>query len=97
MIYLSVNMIEDVVEQLLTGAYQPETAAAVVCRASWEDELIIEGRLSDIAAKVRAAGIDRQALIMVGDVLAARQEGLKARSLLYDGEFSHGFRGKAVA
>jgi precorrin-4/cobalt-precorrin-4 C11-methyltransferase len=30
--------------------------------------------------------------VEVGDVLAARREGLKARSLLYDGTFSHGFR-----
>jgi len=95
-IYLSVGMIDRVVEELLAGAYTPETAAAVVCRASWEDEVIIEGTLADIAAKVREAGIDRQALIIVGDVLAARREGLKARSLLYDDGFSHGFRGSAI-
>jgi len=92
-IYLSVGMIEKVVEQLLQGAYTPQTAAAVVCRASWEDEQIICGSLADIAATVRAAGIDRQALIIVGDVLAARREGLKAKSLLYDGGFAHGYRG----
>ena len=92
-IYLSVGMIEKVVEQLLDGAYTPETAAAIVCRASWDDEQIIQGTLADIAAKVREAGIDRQALIIVGDVLAARREGLKARSLLYDKGFAHGFRG----
>jgi len=92
-IYLSVGMIEKVVEQLLEGAYTPETATAIVCRASWDDEQIIRGSLGDIAAKVREAGIDRQALIVVGDVLAARREGLKAKSLLYDGDFAHGFRG----
>lgn len=96
-IYLSVGMIEKVVEQLLEGAYSPQTAAAVVCRASWEDEQIIRGSLADIAAAVRQAGIDRQALIIVGDVLAARREGLKARSMLYDGDFSHGFRGSDAA
>jgi precorrin-4/cobalt-precorrin-4 C11-methyltransferase len=91
-IYLSVGMIEKVVEELLQGAYTPQTATAVVCRASWEDEQIILGSLADIAVTVREAGIDRQALIIVGDVLAARREGLKAKSLLYDSEFSHGFR-----
>jgi precorrin-4/cobalt-precorrin-4 C11-methyltransferase len=96
-IYLSVGMIEKVVEQLLKGAYTPQTPAAIVCRASWEDEQIIRGSLTDIAAAVRQAGIDRQALIIVGDVLAARREGLKAKSLLYDEEFSHGFRGSVVA
>jgi len=95
-IYLSVGMIEKVVEQLLQGAYTPQTAAAVVCRASWEDEQIIRGSLGDLAATVRAAGIDRQALIIVGDVLAARRDGLKAKSLLYDGEFTHGFRAGIV-
>jgi len=92
-IYLSVGMIEKVVEQLLEGAYTPETAIAIVCRASWDDEQIIRGTLADISAKVREAGIDRQAMIIVGDVLAAREKGLKARSLLYDGGFGHGFRG----
>jgi precorrin-4/cobalt-precorrin-4 C11-methyltransferase len=96
-IYLSVGMIEKVVDQLLEGAYTKATAAAVVCRASWDDEQIIQGTLADIAGKIREAGIDRQALIIVGDVLAARREGLKARSLLYDGEFSHGFRESVVA
>ncbi len=92
-IYLSVGMIEQVVEQLLQGAYTPQTSAAIVCKASWEDEQIIRGSLADLAALVRQAGIERQALIVVGDVLAARKEGLKATSLLYDGSFAHGFRG----
>ena len=96
-VYLSVSMIEKVVDQLLEGAYTVQTPAAVVCRASWDDEQIIQGTLADIAEKVREAGIDRQALIIVGDVLAARREGLKARSLLYDDGFSHGFRESVVA
>jgi len=93
-IYLSVSMVEKVVAELLEGAYTPETPVAVVAKASWPDEQVVEGTLADIAAKVRAAGIDRQALIIVGDVLAARREGLKAKSLLYDRGFSHGFRNK---
>jgi precorrin-4/cobalt-precorrin-4 C11-methyltransferase len=91
-IYLSVGMIDQVVEQLLAGAYTNETPAAVVYRASWPDEQIIQGTLADIAGKVTEAGIDRQALIMVGDVFGARRNGLKARSLLYDATFTHGFR-----
>jgi len=91
-IYLSVSMIDRVVEELLKGSYIPETPAAVVCRASWSDEQVVEGTLADIAARVQEAGIGKQALILVGDVLKARQEGLKAKSLLYDREFSHGCR-----
>jgi len=93
-IYLSVSMIEKVVAELLRGAYTADTPAAVVAKASWPDEQVVEGTLADIATKVRATGIDRQALILVGDVLAARREGLKAKSLLYDKEFDHGYRAK---
>jgi precorrin-4/cobalt-precorrin-4 C11-methyltransferase len=91
-IYLSVSMVEKVVAELLRGAYTVDTPTAVVAKASWPDEQVVEGTLADIAEKVRAAGIDRQALIIVGDVLAARRDGLKAKSLLYDRGFSHGFR-----
>jgi precorrin-4/cobalt-precorrin-4 C11-methyltransferase len=91
-IYLSVSMIDRVVEELLQGAYTPETPTAVVSRASWPDERIIEGTLATIAGCVKGAGIEKQALILVGDVLKARKEGLKARSRLYDKEFSHGCR-----
>ncbi|MRR36047.1 cobalt-precorrin-4 C(11)-methyltransferase, partial [bacterium] len=91
-IYLSVSMIDRVVEELLQGAYRDETPVAVVYRASWPDERILEGTLADIAGKVRDAEIGKQALILVGDALRARTEGMKARSLLYDKEFSHGCR-----
>ena len=91
-IYLSVAMIDRVVAELLAGAYTSVTPAAVVCRASWPDEQVVEGTLANIAAKSRDAGIGRQALIIVGDVLKARKEGLKAKSLLYDKDFSHEFR-----
>ena len=80
------------VAELLAGAYTSVTPAAVVCRASWPDEQVVEGTLANIAAKSRDAGIGRQALIIVGDVLKARKEGLKAKSLLYDKDFSHEFR-----
>jgi len=91
-IYLSVGMIDRVVAELLQGAYTPATTVAVVAKATWPDEEVLEGTLADIAAKVKAAGIGKQALIIVGDVLRARRDGLPALSKLYDREFSHGCR-----
>ncbi|GAB7025229.1 precorrin-4 C(11)-methyltransferase [Geotalea toluenoxydans] len=91
-IYLSVAMIEQVVVELLQGAYTEKTPVAVVARATWPDEQVVEGTLADIAARVKEAGIGKQALIIIGDVLSARREGLKAKSLLYDKGFSHEFR-----
>ena len=93
-IYLSVAMIEEVVAELLQGAYAAETPVAVVAKASWPDQQVIAGTLAEIAARIRTAGIDRQAVIIVGDVLRARQDGLAAVSRLYAADFAHGYRGK---
>ena len=92
-LYLSVGMMEKVVEQLLAGgAYTAQTPVAVVSRATWPDERTVEGTLADIAGKVSAAGLTRQALIIVGEALAARGQGVPEKSKLYDAKFAHGFR-----
>ncbi len=87
-IYLSIHLLEAVVEQLLPH-YGPQTPVAVVYRASWPDEQIIQGTLATIPAMVREAGIRRQALILVGPALAPEEAG---RSKLYDPTFGHGYR-----
>ena len=87
-IFLSVQDIARVVKKLKYG-YNQDTPVAVVERASWPDERGIQGTLEDIAKKVKAAGIKRQALIIVGEVL--RKKGYQS-SRLYDKNFAHGFR-----
>jgi len=90
-IYLSVKLIDQVVAEL-TEAYGPQAPAVVAYRVSWPEQRLIRGTLSTIADLTREAGIERQALILVGPALAAREERLKARSKLYDRSFSHGYR-----
>ena len=46
-----------------------ETPAAVVYHASWPDQVILKGTVADIANKAQEAGINRSALLIVGDVL----------------------------
>jgi hypothetical protein len=79
-------------EELIQGGYPPETPAAVVYKASWPDQQIVLGSLSDIAAKVREAGIRSQSMVLVGKALdrAVKSEGHRSR--LYDAEFTHSFR-----
>ncbi|GEA15296.1 MAG: precorrin-4/cobalt-precorrin-4 C11-methyltransferase [Moorella sp. (in: firmicutes)] len=72
----------------LARGYGENTPAAVVYKASWPEEKIIHGTLGDIAARSREAGIDRTALLLVGDFLAGSYQ----RSLLYNPAFSHGYR-----
>ena len=68
-IHLSVRNLTHVVGTL-TPHYGADCPVAIVYRASWPDEKVIEGTLADIRAKVRAAKITRTALILVGRVLA---------------------------
>jgi precorrin-4/cobalt-precorrin-4 C11-methyltransferase len=88
-IFLSVHEIERVVDQLKNG-YGENTPVAVVEKASWPEERKIVGTLGTIAEKVKEAGIKRQALIIVGDVLGKAYQ----KSKLYDANFEHGFRKK---
>jgi precorrin-4 methylase len=66
--------------------------AVVAYRVSWPEQQIIRGTLATIAGLARQAGIERQALILVGPALSALEARLQARSKLYDRSFSHGFR-----
>ena len=68
-IHLSVNNMALVVRDL-TPLYGGDCPAVVAYRVSWPDEKIIRGTLADIRAKVKAAGITRTALILVGRALA---------------------------
>ena len=87
-IYLSVAMLDEVVRELTAGGYAQETPIAVVQRASWPDEKIVRGTLATIVAKVKEAGIQRQAMIVVSRCLDAAYD----LSRLYAPEFSHMFR-----
>ena len=88
-IYTAVHVIDRVVQELLEGGYQPDTPVVVVYKASWPDQKIVWGTLSDIAGKVRSERITRTAVILVGDVLTAREY---LRSRVYDESFTHSFR-----
>ena len=74
--------------RLQAGGYPSDTPAAVVYKASWEDEKIVIGTLADLAAKVKAAGIRKTALVTVGRFLGDSFE----LSRLYDETFSHEYR-----
>lgn len=86
-IFLSVGQIE-LLSETLRESYGPKTPVAVVYKATWEDQKIVVGTLSDIASRVREAGITKTALTVVGDFLGDEYE----LSKLYDKHFTHEFR-----
>lgn len=87
-IFLSVQSVDKVVEELVAGGYPETTPAAVVYKATWPEEKKVVGTLQDIADKVNEADITKTALIMVGDFLGEEFY----YSKLYDAQFQHEFR-----
>ncbi|MDH5749742.1 MAG: precorrin-4 C(11)-methyltransferase [Rhodospirillales bacterium] len=89
-IHLSINNLAQVVKQL-TPHYGADCPVAVAYRVSWPDQLILRGTLGDIRESVKAAGITRTALILVGRVL---DEDAFSDSRLYDPDHHHVLRPK---
>ena len=86
-IFLSIASIDELTKKLMTS-YSEDTPAAVVYKASWEDQKIIISTLKNIAKEVKEADINKTALVYVGRFLADEFE----LSKLYDKNFSHEFR-----
>ncbi len=89
-IHLSINNIARVV-RALTPHYGAACPVMIAARVSWPDELIVRGTLADIGAKVRASGVTRTALILVGRALGAE---CFEDSRLYAESHSHVLRPK---
>jgi precorrin-4/cobalt-precorrin-4 C11-methyltransferase len=87
-LFLSIDRAAEVAETL-ADYLGPDCPAAVVYHASWPDEKVIRGSLADIGQRIRAEGISRTALFLVGRALAG--PGSRS-SRLYDKTFSHGYR-----
>lgn len=87
-IHLSIHVVEQVSAEL-ARFYGADCPVAVVFRASWPDERILRGTLASISAEVRAAGLERTALILVGPALASDGFG---ESALYSAGYDRRFR-----
>jgi precorrin-4/cobalt-precorrin-4 C11-methyltransferase len=86
-LFLSVNQMEALVNDLLPH-YGARTPIAVVANATWPEQRVLRGTLADIAERVGEAGIEKTAMVIVGDVLDRSGR----RSKLYDPGFAHGYR-----
>jgi precorrin-4/cobalt-precorrin-4 C11-methyltransferase len=91
-IHLSVNNLARVVRDLVPH-YGADCPVVVGYRVSWPDQRILRGTLATIRAEVKAAGITRTALILVGRVLAAAAF---ADSRLYAADHHHVLRPRNV-
>jgi precorrin-4/cobalt-precorrin-4 C11-methyltransferase len=88
-VHLSIHAIEDVVRRLLPF-YGPDCPAAVVYRATWPEEQLIRGTLQSIIAQTAEVGLERTALILVGEALGRDDF---RESALYSVDYRRRFRG----
>lgn len=88
-IFLSVGMVKELVGELTAGGYQPDTPAAIVYKATWDEEKKIVCTVASLAERAKEEAITQTALIVVGN--AVLQSGY-ARSKLYDPGFTTGYR-----
>ena len=97
-IFLSITRTTRIVRELQAAGFAKETPVAVVYRVGWPEQQVIRGTLADIAAKVRAAKITLQALILVGPALdpslrqATPTDADPATSHLYSEDYTHLYR-----
>lgn len=71
-LHLAIANVTELADEL-AGYCGSDCPAAVVARASRDDEVVLRGTLADIAGKVHQAGIRRTAVIVVGRALAAAE------------------------
>lgn len=76
-VFLGTQKIAEIMDKV---EYAPDTPVAVVYHASWPDQKIVIGTVTDIAQKVKDAGIKRSAMILIGGVVDPKNYG---RSYLY--------------
>ena len=73
---------------MLAGGMAADTPAAIVYRATWEDEKTVRCTVGTLAESGAAAGITKTAVVFVGRFLDAPYE----KSRLYDPSFTTGCR-----
>ena len=87
-LHLAIHALDAIVLRLLPY-YGAACPVAIVIHASWPDERLLRGTLSDIAAQLAAEPAERTALIFIGPALAATDF---RESALYDPDYRRRFR-----
>ncbi len=87
-IFLSTGLLKDLSEKLVKGGYSADTPAAVVYKASWNDEKVCRCTVGTLYETAEKNGIKKTALITVGNFLGSDY----SLSKLYDSTFETEFR-----
>lgn len=87
-LFLSTKLLSKVTKELIAGGYSPDAPAAIVYKASWEDEKVFRCTVGTLETTAKANGITKTALITVGGFLNSDF----TRSHLYDPQYPNEYR-----
>lgn len=88
-VFLSTGMLDELSRRLIEGGYTADTPAAIVYKATWEDEKKFICTVGTLAQTARENHITKTALMIIGDVVTHSRYN---RSELYNPEFTTEFR-----
>lgn len=88
-VFLSTGMLPELSQRLIAGGYTADTPAAIVYKATWEDEKKFVCTVGTLAETAERHGITKTALMIIGDVV---EHSNYQRSKLYDPGFTTEFR-----
>ena len=84
-VFRSTTMLEELSERLIAGGYSADTPAAIVYKATWEDEKKFICTVGTLAETARENDIRKTALMIIGDVVTHTHYN---RSELYNPAFT---------
>jgi len=88
-VFLSTGLLEELSKRLIEGGYTAGTPAAIVYKATWDDEKTFVCTVGTLAQTAKENNITKTALMIIGDVVGCTNYD---RSKLYDPEFTTEFR-----
>lgn len=88
-VFLSTGLLEQLSERLIAGGYTADTPAAIVYKATWEDEKAFVCTVGTLAETAKKNNITKTALMIIGDVVTHSHYN---RSELYNPAFTTEFR-----
>lgn len=92
-IYLSTGMLDLLSQKLIAGGYSKDTPAALVYKATWDDEKSFICTIESLSETARQNNITKTAIVLIGDAIAHADY---AKSRLYAADFETEFRKKST-
>jgi len=72
-VYMALTHLSDIAQRLIDAGRKPSEPAALLSRATTDQQLVVSGTLADIAEKALKQKVEPPAMLVVGDVVTYRR------------------------